>query len=162
MADSSKEPQTKGEKAKAISSGLFDKAKKGIMRAKQQVLVKVGQAEQTIDIQFDQERQRFKEHYKAIQKLNKDTDNLMKIFKDLSIAQNTLAEDFYNMYETKAELYNASLKNQDVAKYFENARAQFDEQMKEDYLVPLRNYLGQFAEVTDRIDKKRYKESRYG
>jgi len=35
----------------------------------------------------------------------------------LSIAQNTLAEDFYNMYETKADMYNAALKNQDVGEF---------------------------------------------
>jgi len=51
MAEPAKE-----NKAKTVTTGIFDKAKKGIMRAKQQVLVKVGQAEQTIDIQFDQER----------------------------------------------------------------------------------------------------------
>jgi len=150
----SDKPSDTGAKAKAISSGLFDKAKKTVMRAKQQILVKVGASEQTIDIQFDQERARFKEHYKAVQKLAKDTDTLMKVLKDLSIIQNTLAEDFYNMYETKAELYNASLKNQDVAKYFENARAQLEEQMKEDFLVPLRLYLGQFAEMSDRIERR--------
>ena len=59
------------------------------------------------------------------------------------------------MYETKADMYNAALKNQDVAKYFENARAQFEEQMKEDYLVPLRTYQGQFAEVSVNLSKQK-------
>jgi len=79
---------------------------------------------------------------------------LLKVMKELSLAQNVLAEDFYTMYETKAELYNAALKNQDVAKYYENSRSQLEEQTKEDYLTPLRNYIGQFAEMADRIDKR--------
>ena len=69
------------QKAKSVTSGLFDKAKKTVMRAKQQVMVKMGVSEQTIDIQFEQERTRFKEHYKAVQKLSKDTGNMVVPFR---------------------------------------------------------------------------------
>jgi hypothetical protein len=54
-------------------TSIFDKAKKGVMRAKQQILVKVGASEQTIDIQFDQEKARFQQQQKAVQKLAKDS-----------------------------------------------------------------------------------------
>jgi hypothetical protein len=49
----------------------------------------------------------------------------MTVFVDASVQQATVAEDFYEMYESKHELYNGALKNQDIAKVHDTARLQF-------------------------------------
>ncbi len=48
-------------------------------------MVKMGKAEETIDIQFNQERERFIAHYKAVKKLNKDSIKLLETLRGIQI-----------------------------------------------------------------------------
>ena len=97
----------------------------------------LGKADKIVDVQFNQEKDKFLEHYKAVEKMNKDAEKVMKLMKgkkrstnlfsffssqELSVAQAALAEDFYLMYENTAPLYNAALKNQDVSHLCDNTR----------------------------------------
>jgi len=140
------------EKTKQASSSLFAKTKTTIARGKQMALEKMGKAEETVDISFNQERDRFEENYKTIKKLNKDTVKLLELFKDLCIAQAELAEDFYSIYDSKAHLYNAALKYQDITKAIDTSRIQLEEQLRADMIDPISKYLGQFKEMSTRID----------
>jgi len=57
-----------GDKAKATASSIFGKTKTFTARATQKVMVKFGKAEETVDIQFNQEAERFVNHSKAVKK----------------------------------------------------------------------------------------------
>lgn len=127
-------------------------------------MVKMGRAEETVDIQLNQERERFGAQHKAIKKMNKDALHLLAILRDLSVQQNTMAENFHEVFETKAEMYNAVLKHQDTAKMIDNARTAFDEQLRGDFVDPVSKYIGQYKEIklriaelqTRRVDMDRY------
>jgi len=72
-----------GDKAK----DFFTKTKNLASRTTQKVMVKLGKADETVDIQFNQESERFANHYKAIKKLKQDTQKLLEHVKDFSIIQ---------------------------------------------------------------------------
>jgi hypothetical protein len=59
------------EKAKQATSNFMHKASQTFARTKQMAMAKMGKAEETVDIQFNQERDRFFIQYKAIKKLKK-------------------------------------------------------------------------------------------
>lgn len=85
------------EKAKQATSNFMHKASQTFARTKQMVLfiffhkknffffkkamAKMGKAEETVDIQFNQERDRFFIQYKAIKKLKKDVLKMMDLLK---------------------------------------------------------------------------------
>jgi len=142
------------DKAKTTASNLFAKTKTFTFRATQKAMVKLGKAEETVDIQFNQENERFQQHYKAVKKLKKDTRALVKILQDLAVQQAIIADDLHGLYDTKASNYNATLKNQDISKSVDQARIAFDENMKKDFLEPISKYLGQFKEATIRINER--------
>jgi len=81
-----------------------------------------------------------------------------------------LADDFYELYESKADLYNATLKFQDISKAYDQTRVQFDEQLKADFIDPVSKYLGQYKEIkirleeenTRRVDMDRYNRDARG
>lgn len=106
-----------------------------------QALSRLGKTDTTVDVTYSQEKERFLEHYKNVKKVSDDVRKLNEILKskvspcsfllfpyflpsDLAQAQAVLADDFHSMFDTKAELYNAALKNQDTAKYCDNTRSQ--------------------------------------
>jgi amphiphysin len=140
------------DRAKETVSSLFSKTRVTVARAKQQVLAKLGKGEETVDITFNQERERLLAHYEAIKKINKDTQKMLDILRDLSACETTLAQDFYDLYDPQASLYNAALKNQDIAKLLDTERIQFDEQIHKDFIEPISKYLAQFKEIKQRIE----------
>jgi len=139
------------DKAKELTNNLWSKTKTNFARTRQKTLELLGKAEKIVDVNFNQEKEKFIEHHKAVQKVNIDAARLVAVMQDLSIAQATLAEDFYNMYESSASLYNAALKNQDVAKFIDNARTQTETTLKTDMMDPISKYLTQFKELNQRL-----------
>jgi hypothetical protein len=97
----------------------------------------LGKAEKIVDPNFNQEKDRFNEHHKAVQKISKDATKVLDLLQgfyrdilgsyillELMAAQAVLAEDFYNMYDTNCPLYNAASKHQDATKIIDNTRQQ--------------------------------------
>jgi hypothetical protein len=63
------------------SSGIMKAIKSGIGRTVHEAKVKVGKAEETVDIQFNQESAKFKSHYKHLKKINEDIKKLLTLMK---------------------------------------------------------------------------------
>lgn len=139
------------DKMKERASSFFKRTKTEIARTKQKAMQKIGKAEQTVDIAHSQELQLFKAHHKNIKKINADAKRLLDILRELCAAQNTLGEDFYAIYDTSADLYNAALKNQDVQKQVDNSRLALEEQWKEDFIEPVNKYILEFKEIKQRM-----------
>jgi len=104
-------------------------------------------------VNYNNEKQRFLDTYGAIKKVNKDAQKLLDLLKEVSVVQASLAEDFYELYESKAELYNATLKYQDVTKQCDASRQQFDDQLRGDFIEPISKYIGQYKEMKRRIEE---------
>lgn len=155
-----------GDKTKASASSIFSATKKEFFRTTQKIKQSLGKAEQTIDISYNQEVERFRLHYKAVKRIHRNTIKLLECYRDLAVAQAGVAEDFHNIYESKHAMYNAALKTQDTMKFIDNARLQMDEQLRHDFVDPTSKYLGQFKDIkvrismndTRRVDMDRYAE----
>ncbi|PRP87320.1 SH3 domain-containing protein [Planoprotostelium fungivorum] len=132
-------------------SSLLAKASTAIHRTKQAALVKIGKADATVDIEFNQEREKLLAHFKACKEFKKSTKKLMKAMENLSKAQITLAQDLTGVYDTAGDLYSAVTKNQDTANQLNESYAAFNSTFTADILDPARKYLQQFKEVEKRI-----------
>jgi len=90
---------------------------------------------------------------------------MLETLRDLSVIQNEIAQDFYEMYETKAAMYNTALKHQDICRLVDQHRVQMEEQIKVDMCDPISKYQGQFKEMKQRIElrhTRRLDMDRYG
>jgi len=140
------------EKAKQLGNSILDKSKKGFFRIKHSALTSIGKAEKTVDVSYQQEKDRFLDHYKNVENLNKEANNLLKVMKDLNGAMNVLMEDFHSLFDTNCAGYNTSLKAQDVARLMDQGRMEFEQQMKTDFIDPVGKYLAQFKEIKNKTD----------
>jgi hypothetical protein len=130
------------------------KAKTSFFRATQKVAEKLGRAEETVDLTFNQQKDRFELHYKAVKRLNETTIKLLSGFREVSVHQATVIQDLYDVYEPKYKLYGAAEKGQEIAKLLDHTRQKFDEYMRTNYVEVLSKYQGQFAELTERISER--------
>jgi len=136
---------------KSTASSLFAKTKTEFARTKQKAMVKMGKADETVDINYNNEKQRFLETYKVIKKTNKNAQKFLDILKDLSIVQASLAEDFYELYDNDASLYNATIRYQETSKALDVARVQIDEKLRADVIEPISKYIGQYKDIKNRM-----------
>jgi amphiphysin len=143
---------------------MLKKVSRGTSRMKQKALERMGKAEGTIDLQMQQHKDRFEETYESIQKLSKDSNDLMIVMKRLSVAQAVVAADIHELFQTQDTFYNTALKLQDSTRFVDDARQLFDDTLHEDMLEPISIYLGQYKEMKHRIDTydtRRVDQDRY-
>lgn len=133
---------------------VFGKAKTNLFRATQKISEKLGRAEETVDLNFNQDKDRFELHYKAVKRINETTIKVLTLFRELTVQQAIVIDDLKSIYEPSCPLYNASVKGQEVAKRLDASRNKFDEIMREYYVELLSKYQGQFAEVNERISER--------
>jgi len=133
---------------------VFGKAKTNLFRATQKISEKLGRADETVDLTFNQDKDRFELHYKAVKRINETTIKVLSLFRELTVQQATVIDDLKSIYEPSCALYNASVKGQEVAKRLDASRIKFDEVMREYYVELLSKYQGQFAEISDRIAER--------
>eukprot|EP01092_Planopodium_desertum_P011932 TRINITY_DN55296_c0_g1_i5.p1 TRINITY_DN55296_c0_g1~~TRINITY_DN55296_c0_g1_i5.p1 ORF type:complete len:376 (+),score=63.87 TRINITY_DN55296_c0_g1_i5:2-1129(+) len=128
--------------------------KAGFQRTKQKVLTKFGKSEKTVDIQFDQDVERFKATLKALENTQKHCKEFLKSLRSLCIAENGLAEDMSASFESHSSVYDAANKNKTIIAELDHARTQLEEKMREDFLEPFSEYLSQYGSIKSRIDER--------
>jgi len=136
------------------NKSAFGKVKTNFFRATQKVAEKLGRAEETVDLTFNQQKDRFELHYKAVRRLNETTIKVLSGFRELSVHQATVVQDLFEVYEPSCALYPAAQKAHDLSKRFDQTRNNFDEYMRLNYVEVLSKYQGQFAEITERINER--------
>jgi len=132
----------------------MDRVKHELLRARQKVLVAVGNATQTVDTSYNEQKTTFDEHYKLLKKLGKDAHRVLDLYKELSIIQSTLAQDFDEIFDGDGELAPSVSSLTQSVKEIDAARMQFDEKARNQCLTPLSNYMGQFKEIEERMKER--------
>jgi len=132
----------------------MDRVKHELLRARQKVLVAVGNATQTVDTTYNEQKEIFDEHYKLLKKLGKDAHRVLDLYKELSIIQATLAQDFDEILDGDGELASSVTSLSQSVKDIDAARIQFDEKARTQCLTPLSNYMGQFKEIEERMKER--------
>merc|ERR1719333_1537224 len=90
----------------------------------------MGKAPQTVDVTFNQERQRFEEKHKLMKRLVSSIERYEKAIRELSIAQGQLSETIATLYEPQSELYNACMINQNVTCEIDAYRIELEENIR--------------------------------
>jgi len=145
---------------KSITDGIS----KGIGRTTQQVKVKLGKADETVDIQLNQESAKFKNHYKHLKRINDNTKKVLVLLKDLAKAQSELTEDINALHDSGDHTYKTAVQMQYAMQDVDQARLALEEQWRDDFQLPLSEYLGQFHDIEKRMDirdKRRLDMDRY-
>jgi len=127
--------------------------KRNVGRVSHKALSAVGQRDGTVDIEFNQEVEKFKIQFKAIKKLSNEIKEFIKAFKVLGLAQNTMNQGMSAFIEQDGELYPANKKNNENALKLDHYRMTFDENIDKDVIAPLNARLAAYS-----IMKKRIKE----
>jgi hypothetical protein len=142
------------EKAKAGFGNFINKTKTMASRAEQKVMQKTGKAETTTDITYSQEKERFLEMYKLIQKFQKDTSKFLDVIRELSLYQTNLSDYFSELFESAHPYYTLGTKGVEVAKMLDNARLEMDTMMRNDILDPAKRYEIQYKEIDIRLEER--------
>eukprot|EP01091_Cochliopodium_minus_P021067 TRINITY_DN947_c0_g1_i1.p1 TRINITY_DN947_c0_g1~~TRINITY_DN947_c0_g1_i1.p1 ORF type:complete len:377 (-),score=137.94 TRINITY_DN947_c0_g1_i1:65-1195(-) len=132
----------------------LESIKKGVMRTKQKVAEKFSGAQKTVDIQYDQEWSRFKQHDELISKMKKIEVEYLAAIRKLVLQENKLATDVCTVFNSNDELYQASQENKSMLFQIEKAREEMEAHIQRDFLDPLTLYLRQFGVLKQRNDER--------
>lgn len=79
-------------------SDFFGKAKTNLFRATQKISEKLGRSEETIDLTFNQEKERFELHYKNVKKVNETTIKVLSTLRGNQLQPKVDLNFFFKKY----------------------------------------------------------------
>jgi len=128
--------------------------KRAYGRTKQKALETVGRRDATVDIGFNQSLERFKAHYKVMEKFLKDLADYIKAFKTLGLSQNALNEGIDTFYDHTSPLFAVNEKNKQCALLLEQYRQGLDENIDRDVVAPLNAHMGIYKTLKKRVNER--------
>ena len=87
---------------------FLKKMSTNVARAKQMAMAKIGQAESTVDAQFDQLETQFREQYSKMKKLTKFVQNYQTAIADLGNAQQGMSQMISDQYEPTDSMFTVA------------------------------------------------------
>jgi len=123
-------------------------------RTTEKVKERVGRSEETIDVQFNQERDAFELHYKHLKKLSKDLSDYTKSLRAISDAHSAMGTGIAVFYDSGSALYETNQRYLLTVGDIDRARQALDETLRLDIVVPVDLYLGQYRTMDKRIDER--------
>jgi len=123
-------------------------------RVKFSLTSKFSKTEETIDVAFNQEEQRFQDSYKALKIIQKDLQHYFSLLRDIGIHHAVITDSFSKLYENHQKMWNTSQKNSAIQMEIDNHRTALENQMNDDAFLPLSEYMGQFKIIDDRIKER--------
>jgi len=128
--------------------------KRAYGRTKQKTLQSVGRRDATVDIGFNQSVERFKAHYKVMEKFLKDLREYIKAFKTLGLAQTALNEGIGSFYDHTSTLNLVNEKNKQCALLLDQYRQNLDENIDRDVVAPLNAHMGTYKILKKRVAER--------
>merc|ERR1712137_966447 len=101
-----RKPQPQG--SNNASMAFLKKMSTNVARAKQMAMAKIGQAESTVDAQFDQLEVQFREQYSKMKKLTKFVQNYQTAIADLGNAQQGMSQMISDQYEPTDSMFTVA------------------------------------------------------
>lgn len=134
---------------------FLKKVQTNVARAKQVAMMKIGQAEGTVDAQFNQIEAEFREQYSKMKKLGKFVQNYQTAIKDLELAQQGMAQMITEQYEISDQMYTVAAQLKDsLLPQVEKLRVGMEAYYNENFHQPLAQYLQQYKLIEDRIAER--------
>jgi len=142
----------------------WDGFKTGVFRTKQKAMVKLGKAEETIDVQFNAEKVRFEEQRKKLKSLMKATTSYQKSIREMSNYHAKMTQLIHDLYDQTCPLWNACIAQEKVSNDIDNLRNDLEELWFDDYFTPFSEHLMQYKILKERIverERRRVDMDRY-
>ncbi|XP_078454158.1 myc box-dependent-interacting protein 1 isoform X2 [Lampetra planeri] len=134
------------------STGIFAKnAKKRITRAQEKVLQKLGKADETKDVQFEEQVQNFNKQYNEGSRLQKELRGYLTAVKAMHESSKKMNETLQDIYEPD---WHGKEDVQDISQNSDELWGDFHEKLVDNSLLTLDTYLGQFPDIKSRISKR--------
>ncbi|XP_032807448.1 myc box-dependent-interacting protein 1 isoform X1 [Petromyzon marinus] len=134
------------------STGIFAKnAKKRITRAQEKVLQKLGKADETKDVQFEEQVQNFNKQYNEGSRLQKELRGYLTAVKAMHESSKKMNETLQDIYEPD---WHGKEDVQDISQNSDELWGDFHEKLVDHSLLTLDTYLGQFPDIKSRISKR--------
>eukprot|EP00339_Tiarina_fusa_P000124 CAMPEP_0117025784 /NCGR_PEP_ID=MMETSP0472-20121206/19016_1 /TAXON_ID=693140 ORGANISM="Tiarina fusus, Strain LIS" /NCGR_SAMPLE_ID=MMETSP0472 /ASSEMBLY_ACC=CAM_ASM_000603 /LENGTH=373 /DNA_ID=CAMNT_0004732603 /DNA_START=17 /DNA_END=1138 /DNA_ORIENTATION=+ len=134
---------------------FLKKVSTNVARAKQMAMAKVGQAEATVDAQFNQLETMFKEQYHKMKKLTKYVQSYQSAIADLGNAQQGMSQMIIDQYEPTDSMFTVASRLKDEASVkIEQHRDQMEKYYAENFYQPIERYLVQYKLIEERINER--------
>jgi len=134
---------------------FLKKVSTNVARAKQMAMAKIGQAEATVDAQFNQLEEQFKEQYGKMKKLTKFVQNYQTAIADLGHAQQGMSQMIIDQYEPTDNMYVvASRLKEEASVKIEQLRDRMERYYSENFYQPIERYLTQYKLLEERITER--------
>jgi len=133
-------------------------------RTKQNVFAKVGKNDETVDIGFKQEHDKFEHNYKILKKLAKEVHDWTKNLRAISDGHRDLGESISGLYDSGSSLWTLNQTNQAACIEIDKARQALEEALVADVVTPIDKYLSQYKLIEKRCterDRRRVDMDRY-
>jgi len=130
-------------------------------RIYQKVNVKVGRADETVNIAYNQEVERFKHQYDVMKKLLTHLKEYLKALKSLGAAHAGLNEGVGTFYDMASELWALNCKNQENGLLLDKYRMGVDERLDQDLVAPLNKYMAQYKIMKKRMAERENRKNDY-
>jgi len=121
---------------------------------KHQVASKIGRAEDTVDMQFKQENDRFKANHKVYKDLSKSLRKYFSVLKELHQTHSAIAECFGRIYENQEGMWDVIQKSQAAQIEMDQMRINLENQINDDVFIPMSEYKGQYKIMNDRCNER--------
>lgn len=123
-------------------------------RTTQKMKEKVGKAEETVDVGFNQERDKFEHYYKQLKKMSKDLSDYTKSLRAISDAHSSMGTSISVFYDSGSSLYDLNQRYLLTVGDIDKARQALDETLRVDIVAPVDAYLGQYRTLDNRIKER--------
>jgi hypothetical protein len=123
-------------------------------RTTQKVKEKVGKAEETVDVGFNQEHAKFDLYYKQLKKMSKDLSDYTKSLRSISDAHSSLGTSTSCFYDSGSALWECNQRYLLTVGDIDKARQALDETLRVDIVAPVDAYLGQYRTMENRINER--------
>jgi len=123
-------------------------------RTTQKMKEKVGKAEETVDVGFNQEKDRFELYYKQLKKMSKDLGDYTKSLRSISDAHSAMGTSVATFYDSGSALYEVNQRYLLTVGDIDKARQALDETLRVDIVAPVDAYLGQYRTIDNRIKER--------
>ncbi|QRG37452.1 hypothetical protein FDK38_001827 [Candidozyma auris] len=134
--------------------------KKAINRAGNHVLLKAGQIDETVDIEFDYEEKRFRAMEKASTKLHKDLRRYKETLTSLAAAQQNVSDVLAGFYGSEAKC--VAKEYQQATKAIRNETLQeLGEPFFQTVLNPIDRFNSYYVDMNEAIKKRAHKKLDY-
>jgi len=145
-------------------SSFWSKTKKSAARSKQVVAAKMGASEETVDAEFNFEKERFRQYYAQVKEMEHNSARMMKAMKEFTEAQSALFESISVVFPPESNIYEAVLDGRLAASEMDTARVTLEQNIDTNILKPILRYKMQFKEMKGRMnswEKKKVDLDRY-